>query len=130
MRAAVPILHNLQKEFAAQVEFLCVYILEAHAMDEWPINSARASITGAPINFKQPVIEEERLKLAKQFVDDYSFEITTVVDLMDNSFEDVFASWPLRFYVIHEGRLTFKAQPRDSTYYFDDLRNFLLEQTK
>lgn len=36
---------------------------------------------------KQPVSDEERLLIAKKFVDDYKFEIPTVIDLIDNAFE-------------------------------------------
>lgn len=127
MRVGVPIMHSLFEEFSSRVNFLCVYIAEAHAMDEWPINSARGSITGQPINFNQPISDSQRLSLAIQFVSDYQFLIPTVIDLIDNAFEEAFASWPLRFFVVRDGKLVFKAQPRDTTYYFSDLRDFLIE---
>lgn len=105
MRFAVPQLHAMQKEFADKMRFLCVYIAEAHAADEWyyniihemifihscrPISSARASITGETINFKQPVSNEQRMGLANRFVNDYKFEIETVIDLIDNPFESMY----------------------------------------
>jgi ABC-type uncharacterized transport system ATPase subunit len=130
MRYAVPTLHAWQKEFSEKINFLCIYIAEAHATDEWPISSARSSITGKAINFRQAVSDEERIAAAKQFIKDYSFEIPTVIDLISNPFEEVFASWPLRFYVIHKGKLVYKAQPKNSTYEFEDVRSFLLETAK
>lgn len=127
MRGAVPILHNLQQKFQEKMDFLHVYIAEAHAMNEWPINSSRDSITGEAINFKQPVSDNERIGLANKFIGDYSFKWPTVIDLIENPFEALFASWPLRFYVIHDGKLSFKAQPENSTYDFNYLRDHLVE---
>lgn len=130
MRFAVPQLHALQNEFKHSMEFLCVYIMEAHATDEWPISSARASVTGQPVMFRQARSDEERLTVAKKFVEDYSFEINTVIDLIDNPFENLFASWPLRYYVLHKGKLIYKAQPKNATYVFADFRDFLVETNK
>ena len=41
------------------------------------------------MNFKQAVSDEERIEVAQQFVKDYSFEIPTVIDLINNPFEGI-----------------------------------------
>jgi type I thyroxine 5'-deiodinase len=130
MRFSVPQLHALQQEFTDKMEFLCIYIAEAHATDEWPISSARSSITGTPVNYRQAQSDEERIQAAKQFVKDYKFEFHTVIDLISNPFEELFAAWPLRYFVIHKEKLVFKAQPENSTYEFSELHDFLLETAK
>jgi len=82
-----------------------VYILEAHAEDQWPI--------GAQIKYNQHKTIEERLAAAHDLVkfEDWKFEVK--VDTMDNTFEDTFASWPTRLYVLHNGQLMFKSHEDD-----------------
>lgn len=35
-----------------------------------------------------------------------------LVDPIDNPFDAAFAPWPLRFYILHRGRIAYKAQVR------------------
>jgi len=66
-----------------------VYILEAHAKDEWP--------SGKKLSFmNQPTTIEQRCELAEMIHKRSS--IPVLVDSIDNSFEAQFASWPFRFY--------------------------------
>jgi len=74
------------------VNFLTIYISEAHAMDEWPY--------GNKICLNQPKTMEERLKIANQFVSDKKYSVPMVVDSMDNKFETKFAAWPERYYIL------------------------------
>ena len=37
----MPTLNGIQAEYRGRCDFLLVYIEEAHAVDEWPISSAR-----------------------------------------------------------------------------------------
>jgi len=53
-------------------------------------------------------------------VEEWKFPIPMLVDTMDNQFEKEFAAWPLRFYVIQNNKLVFKAQP-DADYYAYDV---------
>jgi hypothetical protein len=41
----------------------------------------------------------------------------TVLDDIDNGFENGFASWPVRFYIVENGTMAVKAQPRPEAYY-------------
>lgn len=73
------------------------------------------------------VMQAERRLLAQHFVDKFSFAIEMVVDpLPDNPFDTEFAPWPLRFYILHQDRVVFIAQPRNCTYDVSALRDALL----
>src|SRR5690606_29915251 len=94
------------------IEFLAVCIVEAHAIDEWPV--------GDPLVVTQPKSVAERCGVARAFVGEYKFKVPMVVDQLDNNFSNTFASWPVRFYVVQredgnvqkeQWKLTFKAQP-------------------
>lgn len=108
----------------------CVYIVEAHAADEWPAG-ARTSV------ICQPKTLDERREAAAQFVLDRKILVPVLVDGMDNAFERAYAAWPFRFYVVASAASSgppglaclFKAQPHgDAGYDWADLYDFLDEQ--
>jgi len=102
-------MYNKYKEMAS---FLIVYITEAHSRDEWPV--------GKTISFcDQPKTIQERSNLAKKYQEDNKLSIPVAVDLMENNFENKFAAWPVRFYVVQNGKLVFKAQPDKEFYGYD-----------
>ena len=49
------------------VDFVLVYVAEAHAQDEWPISSARYNADRGPVCVTQPRSQGERLALAQRF---------------------------------------------------------------
>jgi len=107
-----PYFSQLASKFQGRANFLGIYITEAHASDEWPI--------GKTISFcSQPKKLQDRCVLAKKFVDDNQLEFPMMVDTMENQFDETFAAWPLRFYVIQNGKLVFKAQPNVQEYAYD-----------
>lgn len=113
-------LRSLQAELSGRVAMVTVYILEAHADDEWPISSARFSADGRAVHVQQPRSNHGRCQLARRFVADFDFPETLVlVDPCDqgNPFEAAYAPWPLRFYgIAGEGRMGYVAHPRDCSY--------------
>ena len=109
------------------MKLLFVYILEAHATDEWPINSSRYNGNRGPVNVIQPKTNEERLSLASRFRSDFDcMEIDMLVDSVDNEMEKTFAPWPLRFYGIQSCRLSYIANPKDCSYDLAEVRNWCL----
>jgi len=113
------------------VDFVVVYITEAHAQDEWPI--------GDPLKINQPVTDAERVGIARQFAEDYDLQLPVLVDLVANHFEEAYAAWPIRFYVLEEGqslgragpKLVYKAQPDHNNTYdsiIPDLEGFLVSR--
>lgn len=98
-----------------------VYITEAHAEDEWPIGS---KFNKLPC-FNQPKTTAERCSIARTIKNKFNDSVKFVVDPITNEFETAFAPWPVRFYVIEKGKLTYKATPRNGMYSIDDLKKFL-----
>jgi len=90
-------------QFGQEVDFLTVYIAEAHAVDEWPV--------GERVEIPQPVSLAERCRVADEFRRVHHHMPHIVVDSMDNCFHDTFAAWPTRFYIIRDGVMAFIAQP-------------------
>jgi len=115
-------LQRLCKDFSGIADFLTVYILEAHAVDEWPL--------GNEVQIKQHQTLEERISAAKRFITHYDFTVPLVVDSIDNSFNNVFAAWPERFYIINEGKLAYIAHPgvngENTEMWHVEVRNWLL----
>jgi len=102
-----------------------VYILEAHAHDEWPINSARWSPSRKPIVYNQTKTEQARADVARDFVRDFAFEIPVVLDNMQNTFEGTYAAWPLRIFIIERGKLTYIATPSEDMLSLGELQERL-----
>ena len=97
-----------------------VYIAEAHAMDEWPVTSARFNRGRGPVIVdKQPTRLSERCALAQKFFRDFS--MTGMELLVDDPeegdpFEKAYAPWPLRLYLIRGSVIEWIAEPRDCSY--------------
>jgi len=89
---------------------LTVYIAEAHSQDEWPMGDEI-------LVDRQPVEIEERCQVACEFKRNTNYKMPMVVDTMDNHFDTLFGAWPVRFYVVQNNTLVFKAQPNDSHSY-------------
>jgi len=102
-------MHKLLEQFGGKVNFLTVYIVEAHAIDEWPV--------GDPLKITQPLSLPERVGVAREFVREYDYKIPLLVDQMDNNFSEQYAAWPIRFYVLEGKKLVFKAQPDHNNTY-------------
>lgn len=124
MRGLSAIMNDFYDELSHRVNCLTVYIMEAHAADEWPINSSRYN---GPCNtITQHKTQQERRDVAALFVEKFNWHIPMVCDDISNAFDAAFAPWPLRFYVIEKGIVTYIAQPKDCSYdifeFFDFVR--------
>jgi len=101
-----------------------VYIEEAHAIDEWPMgDGAKGSEFKAIV---QPHTISERAEAAKLLVTELGYEVPLVVDNMENEVRIKYACWPLRFYVIDEEKIWYKAQPSGYRYSVPALRDSIL----
>lgn len=115
-----------RKDNKKGIAFLAVYIVEAHAIDEWPV--------GDPLKVTQPRTIAERCGVARAFVKEYNLKVPMVVDQLDNNFSEQYAGWPVRFYVVQKDssshnytttnnervdrwKVVFKAQPDDKNTY-------------
>lgn len=59
------------------------------------------------------------MSIAKMFVKKHDYQLPMLVDTMDNKFQQTFAAWPIRYYVIHKGKVVFKAQPDPQTHVYN-----------
>lgn len=101
---------------------MLVYIMEAHATDEWPILDTETTFT-------QHKTLEERRRAVEFTCDSYPIlessegfgEGHIFLDTIDNRFNTDFSSWPLRYWILHGGHVAFKAMPREAQYPLSDL---------
>ena len=91
----------MSERFSDQAEFLTIYIKEAHPEDEWQMDSNE----DLGICYKQPRSLPQRVAIAKDFVERFDYDVTMLVDTMDNAAEEAYAGWPERLYVIDENGL-------------------------
>lgn len=101
----------MHETFKDRVDFVLIYTMEAHAMDEWPICNAEATFDGEAVMVAQHKMMRDRLNEAKKFARNYEIPFTVLVDNMQNTFEEEFACWPTRSYLIHKQQLIYKEQP-------------------
>lgn len=90
------------------MEFLCIYIQEAHPSDGWQVD----------INLKQDVVysqgttEAERADIAEACVLSLNLELPMLLDEMSNEVDEAYAALPERLYLINpEGIICFKGNP-------------------
>jgi hypothetical protein len=89
------------------VQFLLVYIREAHALDsDWPITGQ-----GAPL-VEEPVSLEERQDVAQTCVAHLDLgDFPVLVDGIDDAVSTAYEAWPDRLYLVgKDGRIVFKGE--------------------
>jgi len=104
------------------------YIAEAHAADEWPINSTRCRGPGNSI--ARPTTLEERRSVARRMCEALQLgeELMVLADGMDDAFLEDYAAWPVRLFGVGaDGRLGAIAQPQSATFRLPPLRDWLLQ---
>ena len=97
-----------------------VYIKEAHACDEWKL--------GNRICIPQHKTTADRLEAAKLMVNEMNFRIPTIVDTIDNTFEETFAVWPEKFIIMNnEGTIFSTSDPETYGHSPVTFRNQILQ---
>ncbi len=95
-------LHDLYLQYHDRVQFLDIYIREAHPLDGW-----RLPNTTAPEVYDPKTIEERR-SLADRCQTDLKYEIPTYVDEMEDAVSKTYAARPTRLYLIGlDGRVVY-----------------------
>lgn len=111
--------------------FVIVYILEAHAVDEWPVSQT-------PRDVRQHRNLSDRLVAARDFLQEgfVPAGISLFADGDGNPFNEAYKSWPFRFWAITKdcqgkARVAFKPMPTNATYDVEELeRWFEVEDAK
>ena len=82
-----------------------MYIAEAHADDEWQMESNRKD----QVVLKQPRVLAERQDAAEILVDRLKYRMPVAIDAMDNRADQAYAAWPERIYIVGAGgRILYK----------------------
>jgi hypothetical protein len=101
------------------VDFLIVYITEAHPSDVWQMESNVKD----KVVFTSPKNEDERASVAGACVRKLGIEIPAVVDEFGNSTEQAYTGWPDRLYLINaKGNIAYKSRPGPFGFKSDELR--------
>ncbi len=107
-------LHDLYEQYHERVQFLGVYIREAHPRDGWWLGGpllGRIIKRYAPkvsMDHLDPRTIEERRAVAGECETALQYGIRTYVDEMDDRVNAAYAGWPTRLYLIGvDGRVVY-----------------------
>ena len=92
-------LQDLYAEYSDRVQFLVIYIREAHPTDGWYMGNH---------DIRDPQTIEERRELAGTCETRLKYGISTIVDEMDDGVMKAYAAWPDRLYLVDtDGKVAF-----------------------
>ncbi len=111
-------LRDLYEAYHQQVQFLVIYIQEAHPVDGWWFGDSfvgwllRRKKSNAAMDLYSPTTYEERLAAAQRCADTLAYGIPTLVDDIDNAVNRAYAALPTRLYLIGlDGKVIFASGP-------------------
>ena len=99
-------LHDLYAKFHQCVQFLTIYIREAHPVDGWWLGKGlpglllKLSRSKAAIDVYDPKTIEERRAVAGQCEATLEYGIRTYVDEMDDAVNEAYTAMPTRLYLV------------------------------
>jgi len=100
-------LHDLYKQYHNHVQFLNIYIREAHPKDGWWLGGSISQLifrakgwSKAATDVYDPKTIEERNQIAGRCESTLQYEIPTYVDTMDDKVNKAYAAYPTRLYLI------------------------------
>jgi hypothetical protein len=109
-------LHDLYEQYHQEIQFLSIYIREAHPVDGWWLGRRltrrlmRAYAPRASMEHYDPKTIEERRAVAGECETTLQYGIRTYVDEMDDAVNKAYAAWPTRLYLIGlDGRVVYAA---------------------
>jgi iodothyronine deiodinase-like protein len=115
----VPALNKLYDQYRDKIEFLVVYITEAHPSDVWQMESNIKD----KVVFASPRSEDERASVAGTCVRKLGIKIPALLDEFGNTTEAGYTAWPDRLYLVdRSGRITYKSKPGPFGFKPDDLQ--------
>jgi hypothetical protein len=98
-------LHELWERHHREVEFLVVYIKEAHPEDGWVLMDNRRQ----DVAVRDPASDEERLDVAEACATRLAIRMPVVIDAVDNEVARAYGGWPDRLYLIGaDGRVAYQ----------------------
>lgn len=107
-------LRDIYQQYHEQVQFLTIYIREAHPIDGWWLGGGvmgamiRMGVPDVATDLYDPKTIEERRAVAGQCAESLQYGIRTYVDEMDDAVSKAYAAHPTRLYLIDlEGRVVY-----------------------
>jgi hypothetical protein len=105
------------------VDFLTVYVREAHPTDEWQMKSNVKD----DVCYSQPKTLEQRLAIANDFTKRFKFNLPFGIDDMSNAADNAYSAWPERLYVIDEsGHIAYRGGMGPFHYKPAEVRDWLV----
>ncbi len=99
-------MEELKARYGDQVEFLAIYVREAHPTDGWRMSSNDE----AGIAIQQPQDQGEREKVARRCCSSLKISMPLLVDEMDDRVGHAYSGMPDRLYLIdRKGRIAYKS---------------------
>ena len=89
---------KIYNDYKDRADFLTVYVREAHPTDEWQMKSNLKE----DVCYAQPKTLEQRVAIAKDFVERQKYPLPFGIDDMNNAADLAYSAWPERLYVIDE----------------------------
>lgn len=107
----------------APVDFIIVYIKEAHASDGWSFDGPQLSF----IKNHQDV--QDRIEATKIMIEMGKLTKETHIDVYSDTMDDhtnhIFRGWPERLYVLHDEKVLYQGQNGPTGYSVPSLEYFL-----
>ena len=107
-------LHDLYEKYHDQVQFIVIYIREAHPIDGWWLGGGLFGLilkmrgSKAATDVHDPINMKERKQVAARCESELKYGIPTLVDDIDDSVNRAYAAIPTRIYLIGaDGRVAY-----------------------
>jgi hypothetical protein len=112
-------LSTLYKEYNNKIQFLLIYIREAHPKDGWWLGEgliatwlAKRNSPYVSLNTYDPKTFKERQGVATICQSALKYGIPTYVDDVDDAVSKAYAAWPTRLYLVGlDGRVVYAGGP-------------------
>lgn len=107
MRHFLPAINELVTRYQDKVTFAFIYIMEAHAIDEWPFTCINEDVC-------QHKNIHDRAAAARKLLLTFTMHesIILLLDNETNDFNNTYSSWPFRYWVVGtDGILKLKLMP-------------------
>ena len=101
-------LHQLWEQHRDKVEFVVVYIREAHPEDGWVVNANRDE----DIRYVDPTSNDERQQVAAACALRLKIRMPVVVDDIDDNIASAYGALPDRLYLVGRGgKIAYQGEP-------------------
>jgi Iodothyronine deiodinase len=95
----------MAERYAGSVQFLTVYIREAHPEEGWIISENRRS----GLTIHEPKTDDERREVASTCAVSLHMRMPLVIDRVDNAVASAYGGWPDRLYLVRrDGRIAYQ----------------------